>query len=87
MIPRLAPIAGILLITGLGCFEEDSCDRYVEYMCDCHSGEEGYDCNELQAQYSDADQSLQDQCSIDLGNQMDDDDANGVSCDVADTGG
>ena len=73
-------VVGISIFLGTACFEEDSCDRYVEYMCDCHDGEEGYDCDELQRIYADADPSLQDQCVTDLDTQMDEDEANGVSC-------
>jgi len=75
-------VAGMAMLLGTACFEEDSCDRYVEYICDCHDGEDGYDCGELQRIYADADPTLQDQCQTDLTAQKDQDEADGVSCAV-----
>lgn len=75
----------VLLGLGVGVLtacEDEPCGRYVDYMCACHDGEPGFDCAELQQVYADADPSVQDQCAIDLADQQDEDDANGVSCEI-----
>lgn len=58
------------LAAGLGCETEEPCDRYVEYMCDCHDGGE-VSCEELSATYIGADPEVQDQCAIELTSQED----------------
>jgi hypothetical protein len=56
------------------------CDDYVDYMCTCHADDADFDCEELQSVFADADPALQDQCSIDLADQQDQDDADGLDC-------
>ena len=77
----------VLLVLGLGlglltACEDDPCGRYVDYMCTCHEGDPGFDCAELTQVYADADPSVSDQCSIDLADQQDADDAAGLVCEV-----
>ena len=62
------------MLAMVGCEEGDSpCTVYVDYMCECHSDDEGFDCDELRATYQDASPSVQDQCSEDLALQQDSD--------------
>lgn len=75
-----ATVALALGFLGLMGCEDQPCDRYVNYVCDCHDGEEGFDCDELSIALSDADPAAQDQCAIDLADLEAEDDANGVEC-------
>src|SRR5690554_76338 len=52
----------LLLAFAPACGEEDGggrmirpCDRYVDYMCSCHTDDTGFDCSELRAVYEKAD--------------------------------
>lgn len=72
---------GIGLI-GLVACEDEPCNDYVDYMCSCHDGEEGFDCAELRATLSGAEPAVQDQCSLDLSEQQADDDSAGVECEL-----
>lgn len=56
---------------GLAACGDDSCDRYVDYMCDCHPES---DCEDLRKVYEDADGDLQDECAAELDDQKDEDD-------------
>lgn len=84
---RLFIVAAALFTMGSAC-QEEPCQDYVDYICDCHDGEEGFDCEELRTTLADADQDVQDQCALDLSDQQQEDEANGVDCDAgpADTG-
>ena len=75
---RLICIAGLLTL-GVACELSEPCDRYVNYMCDCHVT--AAECDQLRAQFSGAAQDLQDQCDIDLSNQEAEDADAGVVCD------
>ena len=67
--------------------EEDSCSEYTEYMCNCHADDPNYNCSELKNVYQDADASTQEQCALDLDDQIYEDTQEGLSCDLnADTG-
>jgi len=63
------------------CEVEDPCVEYVDYMCECHPE---VDCDDLRATYAEPDPDLQQQCSIDLDDQRDQDEIDGV-CQTADT--
>lgn len=78
-------LAVIPFVMTTGCFEETetACDRYVEYMCQCHADDEGFDCAELQAAYTDADQTLQESCQIDLEDQRASDEDEGDFCELS----
>jgi len=59
-----------LLGVGLACSEStEPCDRYVDYMCDCHANDDGFDCQQLTEAYEGADQQVQDECAIELDDQ------------------
>lgn len=82
---RIAAIASTLFLVATTC-EEQPCDDYVDYMCACHEDDPEFDCEELQLVLSDADPELQDQCAVDLDQQQDEDQQEGVECEVG-TGG
>lgn len=73
-------LAAALLSLAAAC-EPDPCSDYVDYMCDCHDGEPGVDCQALENTYADAGPDLQDECVIALEDQQDEDAQNGVECD------
>lgn len=75
-------IVGLALVAvGLVACDEaaNPCDDYVAYMCDCHPE---VDCDELTATYADAAPAVQDQCIVELEDQQDQDDADGLVCDA-----
>jgi hypothetical protein len=68
-------------VAALGaCETEDPCQEYVDYVCACHDGEAGYDCEELRDTYADPDPELQNQCELDRAALEEEDRANGVEC-------
>lgn len=80
---RIVLVTAMFFGWGAACeLEPQPCDAYVDYMCACHDGEEGVDCQELTDALTGADPTVQDQCEIDLANQEDDDAAAGQTCDV-----
>ena len=78
---RLAVLSTTILVM-LACDEETACDRYADYVCACHDGEPGFDCDELRDLAEEPTQSVVDQCAIDLADQEAEDEANGVTCEV-----
>jgi hypothetical protein len=72
----------------LACFgtSSDPCQDYCDYICDCHAGESGYDCDSCRTEYATTDAELQDECETTLIDLQDEDDAAGHTC-AADTGG
>jgi len=74
-----------LTALSLACSDSNSCDDYVDYVCECHADDPAYDCAALQTTYEDADDALQDECSIILADLEDQDDADGTGC-ITDTG-
>ena len=85
MLKRRIALAALPLAMVTACFEEpeNACDRYVDYMCECHADDEGFDCAELQAAYADADQTLQESCQLDLEDQRASDEDEGESCELS----
>ncbi len=79
--PRLVVFTTALLLT-FGCEEEAPCDRWADYVCACHEGEEGFDCEELRALAEAPSATVTDQCAIDLEDQRADDQANEVACEL-----
>jgi hypothetical protein len=80
---RLLVIGAFAASFGMACFEEEPCDRYVDYVCQCHDGEEGFDCEEFRLVYADAAAGVQDECAIALDELQAADEAAGLTCDVA----
>jgi hypothetical protein len=78
---RLALVVTTLAIC-FGCEEEDPCDRYADYVCACHEGEEDFDCEALLELAEAPSQDVADQCAIDLDSQKEVDDEAGLVCEV-----
>ncbi len=68
-----------LFATLSACFFDEPCQRYADYMCDCHT-ETAEECRQFQAIAETADPRLQDQCEIDLAEQQQEDAINGFVC-------
>jgi len=83
---RLTLLSSLLLFTA--CFEEkDYCGEYVDYMCDCHADDPDYDCATQQSIYQDATLEQQTACALTLDEQLIEDEANGLDCELgSDTG-
>ena len=65
------------------CTVENSCDDYVDYMCDCHGDDPDVDCEEFATVYGDADAEQQVACEDALSEQEDADAAEGLECPAA----
>lgn len=78
---KRALVLAVALMGTLAC-EVQPCDRYVNYVCDCHDNDPEYDCEALSASLSNAGQAVQDQCAIDLDDLQDADDEAGLVCSV-----
>ena len=76
---RLA-VVGLLIAGLLACEDDEPCDRYIDYMCSCHEDDPGFDCGTLENTYRGADADVQDECALELQDQKDADEANGVEC-------
>ncbi len=70
----------------LGCLEttddgtaSNTCDEYVEYMCNCHP-EEG-SCSDLYTQFEAPSHDDLENCAVDLDAQIEEDTTNGLECD------
>jgi outer membrane murein-binding lipoprotein Lpp len=78
---RFIPFAALLAAGALaGCVEESPCDRYVDYICDCHPEDPDFDCAEARETYAGADASLEDECQIALDDQKAEDEEAGRAC-------
>ena len=76
---RIALIA--LLLGAVACTDDQNpCDEYVSYMCDCHPDNPDATCDDLKIQYQDPSTSLQDECAIALEDQQAEDADNGHDC-------
>ena len=74
-------LLGSMVVLLAGCLE-DTCEEYIQYMCDCHPEQ---DCENIRAQYQNADANTQDDCAIELDAQQEADDEAGLTCEL-DTG-
>jgi len=77
----LGLVAAILVVI-TACTQDQPCDRYVDYMCACHDDEQGFDCAELAETYAEADADVQNECALELRDQRDKDDEEGLECDA-----
>ena len=59
---------------------EDNCAEFVEYICKCHSKNPKYNCTELKNIYRDADFEKQEQCTLQLDDQIYEDTKNKLPC-------
>lgn len=75
---------GMALAAGAlaGCEFDDPCERYVDYMCACHDGDDGITCEEYEATYLTGafDLSVDNECSVLLDEQRADDEEEGLDC-------
>lgn len=62
------------------CELDDPCQEYVDYICTCHADDPDFDCEETRTVFSDADPNLQDQCAIELAEQEEIDQEEGLDC-------
>ena len=62
---------------------ENTCEEYVNYMCDCHSEETN--CSELHTQFEDATPDDLENCAVDLDSQIEEDTTNGLECPIEET--
>ncbi len=81
----LGALGLVLTCFPVACGDTNSCDDYVDYVCECHAEDPAYDCEALQTTYEDADDQLQDECSIILADLEDQDEQDGTGC-LTDTG-
>jgi hypothetical protein len=69
------------LLFSFACEEETPCDRYADYICTCHADDPGFDCDALIDLAADPTEATADQCALDLADQKDIDQSEGVECD------
>ena len=74
----ISSASALLLLVLTGCVEVDSCDEYVDYMCDCHGTE--VNCEELRSAWSSSAIEDQDACSLELDEQIAQDADDGLVC-------
>jgi hypothetical protein len=83
-LPRRAAFALLTVASALAtltaCDEENACDRYADYVCECHEGDSGFDCDALRALAEAPTETTIDQCAIDLADQEAADEADGAVC-------
>ena len=65
---RLLPLA--LLLTGCLTDLENPCDEYVDYMCACHDGDSGFDCDNAANVYTGETLDEQNLCEDELDAQV-----------------
>lgn len=68
-----------LALLASGCMYEP-CDEYVDYICVCHEDDPEFDCGALSETFADADPALQDECALNLQDQQDEDQQDGLEC-------
>ena len=76
-------IFSYFLIFTTSCIErqlDNSCDDFIAYICTCHPKNPKYNCIELQNIYRDADLEKQEQCTLQLDDQIYEDTKNNLQC-------
>ena len=58
----------------------NTCDEYVDYVCDCHFDNPDYDCEQLTNMYSEPDSDQLSECSVSLDEQRDLDEESSLEC-------
>lgn len=72
----------LVLLGLLGC-EDQPCNRYVDYVCQCHPDDPDLDsCEELSNALLGQGPEVQDQCSLNLRDLQQEDDEAGLACDT-----
>lgn len=62
------------------------CQDYVDYICECHDGDPGYDCETLRASHNTDDVELYEDCTVALEDIQAADETTGQGCEADDTG-
>ena len=84
---RLATLSAlVLLLPACDAVFGNPCQDYVDYVCDCHDGEAGYDCDTLRASHATDDVELYEDCTLELEAIKAADESTGLGCDAGDTG-
>lgn len=83
---RIAPLW--LLGACIGGAAGEPCDQYCDYICECHTGEAEFDCDQCRTEYASVDAELGDECEATLGDLQAQDVAGGTGCESSadDTG-
>ena len=72
----------LLLLAGVACdgaaSDNEPCDQYVDYLCQCHADDPDFTCADARSQYADAAPDEQDSCLDALSEQQSEDEAAGV---------
>lgn len=76
LVAAFAASAGSCMPSGGPCMD------YCDYVCECHAGDEGFDCDACATVYEEADAETQDACQTELTTLQNDDQANGTGCDA-----
>ncbi len=76
----LALGVGVLFACEGNLLEETACDRYADYVCECHADDTGFDCDAFLDLAATADADTVDQCAIDFADLKDEDGSAGGSC-------
>lgn len=78
----------LLIPLSVACLEDkDYCEEYIDYICDCHADDPDYDCDSLQSIYAESTLEQQNECSLTLDEQQQDDVDDGVECEIGDDTG
>ncbi len=72
-----------LLLSCITSSASGPCADYCDYICDCHDGEPGFDCDECYAVHGDADAALEDECETALLDLIAADEEAGLVCATA----
>ncbi len=67
----------LVISIAAACDPSNPCDRYVDYMCECHAE---VSCDDLATTYEEADPGVQDECAVLLDQQEESDAAEGLDC-------
>lgn len=70
----------LLLVLGCTLTDPNPCQKYADYICDCHGDDPAYDCQSVQDQYSTSDPELEDACESSLADLKNEDEAAGREC-------
>jgi len=76
---RVRAVCAAVILTACA---DDPCARLADYICTCHAGDTGFDCEELRRATERADPAVQNACVLELAEQRQRDEEAGLVCDV-----
>ena len=77
----------LMSILATACLEEkDHCGEYVDYICECHEEDPGFDCDEQRSIYEESSLEQQNTCAITLDELQQEDQEEGTGCETEDSG-